>query len=367
MDIFEALKIAIRSEIDAQRMYTEFAEETSDAEAKSLFNYLVEYELTHQQLLEAERRALAAAHEGKQGRPSHWLRLLREELSNVPATDGNVGGDLAQMRLTLSAAESVAKILKNANEELSRRQVRYEQELAIAADVQRKLLPQELPQSTGLQIAASNTMARSVGGDYYDFAMNDRGQLALIVADSMGKGIPAALLMTTVRAIWRSCSAIAPKPPDQTLDMINRSVYADLKATEAFVTMFSALYDPATSSFRYSNAGHNPPLFRPALAPECRELDIGGTPVGIFPDSEFSSGEFRMREGDVVVIYTDGIVEAADKNDKLFGLEKLCSLVEQNHELGAEDIRNLILAEVDSHTSGSAQTDDITVMILKRV
>jgi serine phosphatase RsbU (regulator of sigma subunit) len=74
-----------------------------------------------------------------------------------------------------------------------------------------------------------------------------------------------------------------------------------------------------------------------------------------------------MREGDVVVIYTDGIVEAADKNDKLFGLEKLCSLVERNHEFDAEDIRNLILAEVDSHTSGSSQTDDITVVVLKRV
>lgn len=372
MDIFSALRKAIRAEIDAQRMYARFAKEASDAEVRSLFNYLTEYELAHQRFLEAERRALAAAQDDKRGRPSHWLRLLREELSRgdahiAPATNGAGDGDLAQVRLNLAAAESVAKILKNANEELSQKQARYEQELTIAADIQRELLPQELPQNAGLQISASNVMARSVGGDYYDFMTNEQGELALVVADSMGKGMPAALLMTTVRAIWRSQEAAGFRSPGETLEMINRTIHPDMRATKSFVTMFNALYDPAASVFRYSNAGHNPPIFRPASASQCRQLDVGGTPVGMFPDSGFPSDEFLMQEGDIIVIYTDGVVEATDKNSNLFGFERLCSLVDQHRDSDAEEIKNAILSEVDSYTSGSLQADDITLMVLEKV
>ena len=377
MDIFKALKMAIRSEIAAQRMYTKLAREVYDQEAKSLFDYLAEYETRHQQFLEAERKALVATQGNSQGKPSHWLKLLREEIQaglepepsglEARSTSATADSGLAQCRLDLSAAESIARILKDANDELSLKQARYERELEIAADIQRKLLPEQLPQDTGLQIAASNVMARSVGGDYYDFITNEKDQLALVVADSMGKGMPAALLMTTVRAIWRGCLVAGSKPPGQALETINRVLYPDLKTTQSFVTMFGALYDPETSVFQYSNAGHNPPLFRPASAPECRELDIGGTPVGIFSDSEFPNGEFLMRKGDIVVIYTDGVVEATDENDILFGFERLCGVVDRNHSSDAEDVKSTILSEVDSYADGSSQADDITIVVLKKV
>lgn len=373
MDIYEALRVAIQSEAHAQEMYARLAEEVSDAEAKSFFNYLAGCETAHHQFLEAELEASLAAQVGKRKKPSHWLKRLREELSMcgaiaIPTTDGTVDIDVTQCKLKLSITENVAKMLENTNEKLLQKQIRYEQELAIAASIQRKLLPQELPQNIGLQIAASNVMARSVGGDYYDFITNHQGQLALVVADSMGKGMPAALLMTAVRAMWRSQGvATGARSPGQTLDMINQAVYPDLKATEAFVTVFNALYDPATSVFQYSSAGHNPPLFRPASAPGCKKLDIGGTPVGMFPDSEFPSGEFHMSEGDIIVIYTDGVVEAVDGNDTPFGFERLCSLVDQNHGPDAEDVKNAILSEVNSHTDGSPQADDTTVVVLKKV
>ena len=379
MDVFKALRMAIRSEVAAQKMYVELAEGASDAEVRSLFDYLAEYETAHQNFLEAELKALAAAQKDKRGMPSHWLRLLREEVgadlkpagtdtAHHVSTDRVLDSDLAQMRLSLSAAEAVAKVLRNANEELSQKQARYEQELAIAADIQRKLLPQELPQNTGLQIAAANVMARPVGGDYYDLITNQQGELALVVGDSMGKGIPASLLMTTVRAIWRSQGAAAgSRSPGQMLDMINRTVYPDLKAAEAFMTMFNALYDPATSMFRYSSAGHNPPFLRSASAPVCKELDIGGPPVGMFPDSEFPGDEFLMRQGDIAVIYTDGVVEATDANNELFGIERLCSLINQHCNSDAEEVKNAILSEVDLHTGSSPQADDITVVVLKKV
>ena len=364
MDIFEALEMAIRSEVDAQRMYDRLAEETSDAEIRAFFSYLAEYEIMHQQFLEAERKALMAAHGDEEGRPSHWLKLLREKLGADGITDDS---EFGQVELELAAAESVAKILRNANEELSQKQAQYERELAVAADIQSKLLPQELPQSPELQIAASNVMARSVGGDFYDFITNQAGQLALIVADSMGKGMPAALLMTTVRAVWRMCLTPDFSSPGQMMETISRAVYSDLKATEAFVTAFTAVYDPSTSFFRYSNAGHNPPIFRPRLATKCAELHVGNTPIGIFPETSFPNGELLMREGDVIVIYTDGVVEARDRNDKLFGSEKLCALVEQSHTLNAEGIKDAILSELDSYTGGLPQADDITLVVLKKV
>lgn len=246
-------------------------------------------------------------------------------------------------------------------------QLRHEQELNIAADIQKKLFPQELPQNMGLQIAAVNIMARSVGGDYYDFITNNRGQLDIVVGDSMGKGIPAALLMTTVRTVWQSWSATGTRSPGETLEMINQVVYPDMKATSAFVTMFNALYDPVTSVFQYSNAGHNPPIFRPAINSKCNTLDVGGLPVGIFPDSKYIYDKFPIYKDDIIVIYTDGVVEATDKNDTPFGFDRLCSLIDQNHRLDAEGIKNAILSELDIHTGGSLHNyDDITIVVLKK-
>ena len=371
MDLLEALRTAIRSEVNAQKMYQELADQAVDVEVKALFNYLAEYEGIHQQFLEAERRALKAAQQDEEGRPSYWLKLLREEIGMgakfAAGTDEEADGDLGNMRLNLAAADGIASILRRANNELTKRQQRYERELDIAAEIQRKLLPQSYPINTDLQIAAVNIMARSVGGDYYDFATNDQGQLAVVVADSMGKGIPAALFMTTVRAIWQSLFASGTRWPDQILTNINQALYEDLRATEAFITMFVALYDPATSIFRYSSAGHNPALLRPALTSECQWLTVGGTPIGVLPDPEFPSGEFPLSTGDVAVIYTDGVVEAVNRKGKLFGEQKLCDLMEQNHRSNAESVKDAILSELDSYTEGLPQADDTTVLVLRKI
>jgi len=148
--------------------------------------------------------------------------------------------------------------------------------------------------------------------------------------------------------------------------MVNRSVYADLKSAEAFVTMFSALYDPATSTFKYSNAGHHPPIFRPALTPECKNLDVRGFPVGIFPNSEYKGDEFVMQDGDIVVIYTDGIVEAQSKDDSYFGLKSLYNVVDRNHDSTAEDIKNAILSDLTFSLVELHLLMTFTIVVLKK-
>jgi sigma-B regulation protein RsbU (phosphoserine phosphatase) len=245
-------------------------------------------------------------------------------------------------------------------------QSRDEKELSIAADIQAKLLPQEIPENEDIQMAASNIMARSVGGDYYGFMANESGQLAVIVADSMGKGISGALLMTTARAIWRSISPSELATPGKVLSMINHAIYDDMQLTQAFVTMFVAFYDPDNSTLHYSSAGHNPALFHTPKAVYCRELDVGGPPIGLFPNSEFPSEELPLNSGDLIAIYTDGIVEAVNDKKELFGVERFCNIIYKNRDLDVERIREKILAGLNSYTMDIPQSDDITMVIMRR-
>jgi serine phosphatase RsbU (regulator of sigma subunit) len=363
MNMINALKSAIKAEVAAQKMYNKMAKEATDPEARSLFSYLEGYEVAHQKFLEAELRVSESAHSDKEGMPSHWLQLLNENL-HLPA-NGNVGSDLEQIRLSLAAAESVAKILKSANEELLKLQVRYENELAIAADIQKKLLPQYPPEDTGLEISFTNIMARSVGGDYYDFLKNDRDQLAMVVGDSMGKGMSAALLMTTVRAVWQSSLVNGFRSPGEILGAINRIVHPDLKATESFITMFCALYDKETSNFRYCNAGHNPPILH-SNNKGCIQLEIGGIPISMLPDAEYHSAEFILHKNDLIVMYTDGVTEARDKKNVEFGYEGLCEVINQCHDKNPKDIVEEIMSAIIQYSGSSSLSDDVTIVILKK-
>jgi sigma-B regulation protein RsbU (phosphoserine phosphatase) len=365
MNIFNALRSAIKAEIAAQESYENLVRETDNPEVRSLFSFLAGFEKTHQQFLEAEMRVLESEHNDKEAMPSHWLQLLSEKL-NLPV-NGNIGDNEEQILLSLSAAQSVANILKDANEELLKKQIRYENELAIASDIQRNLLPQRPPKDSGLKISALNIMARSVGGDYYDFLKNSRDQVAMVIGDSMGKGMPAALLMTTVRAVWQSWSASGLESPGEILGTINRIVFPDLHLNEAFITMFCALYDPKTSNFRYSNAGHNPPILFPAKAKKCVQLEVGGIPVGMFPDAEFHSDEFILKQNDLVVMFTDGVIEASNNSNVQFGFDRLCDIVNNNHDSEPDKLAQTILSEVNNHTGISTPSDDITIVILKKL
>jgi sigma-B regulation protein RsbU (phosphoserine phosphatase) len=225
---------------------------------------------------------------------------------------------------------------------------------------------QEFPQNLGLQISAGNIMAESIGGDYYDFSVNKKGQLALVVGDPMGHGVPSALLMTTIRAIWQSWINMESDSPGKILDIVNQTAYPDLRSVEAFITMFSALYNPTTSILQYSNAGHNPPIFYSASNQKIEELSIGGIPIGVESSYEYQNGQISLGNGDVIVIYTDGLVEILGDGDALSGYEKLCQIVNQSYNFSADDIKNAVLSELNLSNKEVPFDDDITILVLKK-
>jgi serine phosphatase RsbU (regulator of sigma subunit) len=359
-DVFQALERAIQLENRSFNTYLGFSRDTSDAEIKALFQQIADDEKAHKNILEAELRALQETQQDTIKRPSYWLQLVQKDIE----LELSKRIEDEEIKRYLLSCKRVNKILKEANDELVQEQIRQEQELAIAAEIQSSLLPTELPQKTGLEVSATNIMARSVGGDYYDCVVNPSGQLAFVIADVMGKGIPAALLMTTVRTIWRNNIMMDGKSPDKTLSVLNCMLYPDFIGTGRFVTIFTALYDYDTATLKYGNSGHNPPLYLPSKSDKCEELDTDGTLVGIMPDTKYYTAERVLSEGDLIVIYTDGIVEA-ERDEELFGTDRLKELIIQNRSRDVEEIQGKIIAAVKEYTQGEPQSDDITLMVLR--
>jgi len=258
----------------------------------------------------------------------------------------------------------IRKRTEEANDELMQKQIRQEEELAVASEIQNSFLPKEFPLECGMEISAINIMARNVGGDYYDCVVNQSGQLAFVIADVMGKGIPAALLMTAVQAVWRSNIMINSKSSDEILSILNRAVHSDVRSLRRFVTVFSALYDPNTFTLKYSNGGHNPPLYLAYESDIFEELHTDGTLIGIWPDAKYNVAQRVLNEGDLIVIYTDGIVEA-ERDEELFGIERLEELIIQNRYCDVKKIQDKILSAVREYTKGEPQSDDITLMVLR--
>jgi sigma-B regulation protein RsbU (phosphoserine phosphatase) len=360
IDVFQALGRAIRIENSNFNTYINFSKGAGDAEVKALFRQIADDEKAHEEILRAELQALKETHQEQTKRPSYWMQLVQKD------SDAELPKELKNKEIQryLLSSKRVNKILKEANDELVQKQIRQEQELAIASEIQSSLLPKELPKETGLEISAINNMARAIGGDYYDCVVNPVGQVAFVIADVMGKGIPAALLMTMVRTIWRSNAMLDSKSPGETLETLNRTAYPDFSSNWRYVTMFSAIYDPNTSTLKYANSGHNPPFYLPCGFDKFEELETEGTLIGIMPDTKYSTAERVLNEGDLIVLYTDGIIEA-ERDEEFFGMEKLKELILRNRSCNVEEIQDKIISAVTEYTKGEFQSDDITLMVLR--
>jgi sigma-B regulation protein RsbU (phosphoserine phosphatase) len=238
---------------------------------------------------------------------------------------------------------------------------RIESELELAATIQRQLLPRDLPIVPGLELAARNRPTRQVGGDYFDLFPLSGGRLAFIVADVSGKGVPAALLVSTVHAAVHLQIDEAKTVADL-IGRIDRHLqkYA---ATRKFLTAFFGLLEPATGTLRYVSAGHNPALLR-RVSGAIEQLKATGVPLGMFPNSSWREEVVTLAQGDLLCVYTDGVSEALNAADEEYGLERLSRRIERDGRV--DELCRAIFDEIEDFAADVPQYDDQTLMLIRR-
>jgi phosphoserine phosphatase RsbU/P len=239
---------------------------------------------------------------------------------------------------------------------------RLTQELEIAKQVQAKLFPQKLPQLKTLQYAGCCIQARDVGGDYYDFLSLGRERLALVIADTSGKGIGAALLMANLQANLRSQSAIALGQPQRFLRSVNQLFYENTTES-AYATLFFAEYNDKTRLLRYANCGHHAPVLLRNNGVE--RLDSTCTVLGLFKEWRCSIAERQLLPGDILALYTDGVTEAFNPEGEEFGEQRLIEALQRNRERPSQALLAAIVDEVQQFSSREVQHDDITLVVAK--
>jgi serine phosphatase RsbU (regulator of sigma subunit) len=235
-------------------------------------------------------------------------------------------------------------------------------EMAIASEVQRKLLPQHMPPLDTLDYAGSCEPAWSVGGDYYDFLDMGRGRVGFVLADVSGKGVSAALLMANLQASVRSQYVIAFGDLEKFLRTVNR-LFHESVTPGFFATMFFADYVDATRKLRYVNCGHCPAFLVRANG-VCEKLGSTATVLGIFESWNCTVGEATMSCGDILVVYSDGVTEARSVSGELFGDERLLAAVEANTDLPAAGLLKAVAAAARNF-GGEEQQDDLTLLVAR--
>jgi len=257
------------------------------------------------------------------------------------------------------ALRKLQKRLQDAN-------MRFEQELALAGEIQASFLPKEIPAMPGWQLAVTLNPARETSGDFYDINPLPNGELGILVADVVGKGVGAALYMALSWAFIRTYAAQHPTQPELVCEAVNRRILEDTQA-DMFVTAFYGVLNPVTGTLIYCNAGQNPPFLVGAQkSEEAQTLSATGKPLGMFEDETWEKGVTLLAPGDVLVVYTDGIIEAQNHRDELFGNDRLLRCVRSNLGRPAQDIRDGIIRDVHDFTDGAPQYDDITLIVLTR-
>jgi serine phosphatase RsbU (regulator of sigma subunit) len=247
--------------------------------------------------------------------------------------------------------------------ELSLMRQSIEQELRVARRIQQAFLPEEVPTLEGWRISPLYQPAREVGGDFYDFHLLSGSRLGLVVGDATGKGVPAALVMSTTCGMLRAVSqALDSSSPGEMLRRVNEALVASIPAN-MFVTCFYAILDPKSGALRYANAGHDVPyLHRSGVA---EELRARGMPLGLMPGMEYEEQEIVLDAGEVALFYSDGLVEAHHPNGEMFGFPRLQTLVSEHAQ--KESLEEALLQELYSFVGeGWKQEDDITLLTLRR-
>ncbi len=273
------------------------------------------------------------------------LEILRKQIE--------VGRDRRESRRR--AAEEA-----RAREEALIHQQEQEREIAEAKAIQEKLLPREIPQMPGYEIASAWLSARLVGGDYFDILPLDEKTLGICIADVAGKGMPAALLMSNLQAAVRGLSSPS-LAPDLLCSRLNSIVFRNTDS-DRFITFFYAHLDGPTRRLAYVNAGHNAPFVVRSDGSHERLRD-GGVVLGVFDKRNYEMGSAELYPGDRMILFTDGVTEACSPDGEEYGEARLLRLLEDHRKLSADELQAKILAVV-AEFSGNRWQDDATLLVL---
>jgi serine phosphatase RsbU (regulator of sigma subunit)/predicted ester cyclase len=272
-----------------------------------------------------------------------------------------VGGKIVE---EWSESTGVAEAMRRRLEQERIERERVKQELQVAQRIQQASLPKTTPTLEGWLISPFYQPAREVGGDFYDFHLLSETQLGLVVGDATGKGVPAALVMsTTCGMLQLAAQALESSSPGEVLERVNETLLARIPSN-MFVTCFYAILDCESASLRYANAGHDLPYVR-RLSGEAEELRARGMPLGLMPGMSYEEKEVMLDAGESALFYSDGLVEAHNPQGEMFGFPRLKALVAEHGE--ERSLGDSLLEELYSFTGqGWEQEDDITLLTLRR-
>jgi sigma-B regulation protein RsbU (phosphoserine phosphatase) len=300
------------------------------------------------------RSILCVPIRNRNGRIVGVLQLLNKK-------DGEFGA--ADLEFLSLVSDHVAIGMENATNHLSLLEKdRMQRELALGQEIQKRLLPEPPRGIPGVEIAARSVSCFEVGGDTYDFLELPSGGLGLAIADVSGKGVPAALVMSSLQAALRVAAPLDENPVRLAarLDKLVR----DLAGGRKYVTFFFGVYDPATGSLKYVNAGHNPPLH--LWFGGTATLASTGVPIGLVPMPAWREAEVLLAPGDTLVLYTDGLTEATSPEDEEFGNERFQALAASLASRPTEEVVAGLLAGVTAYEAGTPPSDDKTLVVLRR-
>ena len=238
-----------------------------------------------------------------------------------------------------------------------------EAELELSQVIQRALLPQQVPDMTGFDIAGYSRPAQIIGGDYFDFLRFKDGAHGFVVADVSGKGISAGILMTSLQTAFHTIVPETDSPLD-VLEKINRLYIHNIKFT-TFVTIFFAKIDPGTCTLIYANAGHNPGLLYHGGTKKHEWLKRTGIAIGLMEGFDVRAEGLQLESGDILVFYTDGVTEATGPQREPFEHERLAEVIAQNENSPADELIQKVLQSLNEFAHGNPLADDATLVVCK--
>ena len=284
-------------------------------------------------------------------------------MSVINRMDGKPFDENDQILFTIFASQAALSIENARLLHAAIEKERLDKELQVASEIQSLLIPQSIPESDYLETTAEYIPCREVGGDFYDIIKLDDQRFIFVVADVSGKGIPGAMVVSNMQATLRAFlqySVDLKSVVSKLNEVIIRQTTSD-----RYITFFIGLYDHSSQQLNYINAGHNPPVLVSKNG-EITELRKGGVFIGYLP-WDYESGSIPFEKGDTLVLYTDGLVEAMNKDEDEFEFDRLKEILKKHHTENSKILLNRIFKQVKKHIGSNPMEDDFTLLVSRRI